>query len=61
MFLNLGIKALIFIENAIIPDVQLGCLDVLCGLDIVDQPFPDLNKAASLLHKLDVSAIEITA
>ncbi|RKK33335.1 hypothetical protein BFJ66_g14974 [Fusarium oxysporum f. sp. cepae] len=59
MFANLGVEASMFLEDTIIPDIHSGCLDVLqCG-DGSDQPFQDLDEAASFLRKLDVETVDI--
>ncbi|KAM0340742.1 hypothetical protein ACHAPU_010333 [Fusarium lateritium] len=59
MFSNLGVEASLFLEDSIIPDNRTGSIDALYGTDISDQPFRDLDEAASSLRKLDVKAVDI--
>jgi hypothetical protein len=61
VFANLGVEASMFMEDTIIPDIHSGCLDVLQSGDISDQPFQDLDEAASYLRRLDVETVDIIA
>ncbi|KAF4414553.1 hypothetical protein F53441_14736 [Fusarium austroafricanum] len=59
MFSSLGVEASAFMEDTITPDIRPGYFSITSGTDAADQPFRDLDEAASALRKMDVEMVEL--
>lgn len=59
MFSSLGCEASAFMEDMIIPDLRSGYFALTTGMENSQEPFQDLDEAASALRRLDVETVEL--
>jgi hypothetical protein len=59
MFSSLGCEASAFMEDTIIPDIRSGYFALTSGAEHSNEPFRDLDEAASALRRLDVETVEL--
>ncbi|KAM0490615.1 hypothetical protein ACHAP8_011385 [Fusarium lateritium] len=59
MFSSLGCEASAFMEDMIIPDIRTGPFALTYDTECPDEPFRDLDEAASALRRLDVETVEL--